>query len=411
MVGVAVAAALVAAAVPVFANGAGPASAANTAAAISRGAVVVCPTGTTRHRSAFRIERGGRRHGRQITGCKCLTGTGATGSTGKWGTAACNPCPAIWSASSGSATTKKLYAGHPILRRFRRIVRRVVCNPCPGGGSTGSTGSTVSMPTISLCNPCPAGGSTGSSGATGSPAMPDARILPLLRCHRLPCLSGASATANSSARVAWFGCGGCPRPLTSMARLFGSRGGISPVACNPCPATGSTGASGSTGATGTTGGSHPTILGRPAIFSCICPLVHVQWTTGTTGASGATSCAPPSCPQPLAAASRGAMWSPCCVKMGATGATAGACSPPPPVCGVWGSAGATGATGSTTGGGYACPAPPKPCISSSTAGGQTAQWCGGGPIPCGPPVASGQYSQGAHACPMVVPQSGASVSA
>ena len=85
MVGVAVAAALVAAAVPVFASGAGSASVANTAAAISRTGVVVCPAGTKRSRSSFRIERGGRRHGRQIHGCRCLTGTGATGRTGHLG--------------------------------------------------------------------------------------------------------------------------------------------------------------------------------------------------------------------------------------------------------------------------------------------------------------------------------------
>jgi hypothetical protein len=382
--------------------------------------------GTTGHRSSFRIERGGRKHGRQIHGCKCLTPTGATGQTGSSGRAACTPCPAVWSASTGSTTANKRYAGHPILRRRHRIVRRVLCNPCPPRGATGSTGSTVSMPTILLCGRCPRGGATGSTtsmprislcspcppggstGASGSTAMPDARILPPFLCHRPPCLSAASGIVKSSARVAWFDCQPCAAPLRSMARLFGRRGGIASVLCNPCPATGSTGASGSTGVTGT-GGAHPTIL--PAIFRCICPLyVHEQRTGGATGATGPASCAPPPCPEPLAAASRGAMWRSCCVHTGATGATSGECPPPPPVCEMWASAGATGATGSTTSGGHACPAPPKPCISTSTAGGQTAQWCGG-PIPCGPPVQSGQQSQGAYACPMVAPQSGANVSA
>ena len=393
----AVAAALVAAAVPVFANGAGPASAANTTAAVSRSAVVVCPAGTTRQHSALRIERGGRqrKHGRPVRGCKCFTGTptGATGQTGKWGSAACSPCPVLSSAAASSAA-KKLYAGHPILRRLHRVVRRFLCDPCPPSGATGATGSTTSMPTIFLCR-CPRGGATGSTGstvhmpaislcttcppagatgATGSTAMPDARILPLLRCHRPPCLSSAG-TVKSSGRVAWFDCGPCPRPLTSMARLFGPRGPASPAACNPCPATGSTGASGSTGATGTTGGTHPTFLGRPAMFACICPFVHVQWSEGATGASGATSM-------------------PC----------------GPPICEAWGSAGATGATGSTMSTGYACPGPPKPCIRTSTTAGANAQWCGG-PIPCGPPVASAARSQDAYVCPMVAPQSGASVSA
>ena len=469
MVGVAVAAALVAVAVPVFASGAGPASAANTAAAISRTAVVVCPTGTKRLRTSSRIERGGRGHGRQIYGCKCLTGTGATGQTGTWGKAVCNLCPAVWSASTGSTATRRLYAGHPILRRWHKIVRRVACNtcppggatgstgpsvlmptfarcsPCPDGGSTGSSGSTTEMPTIDLCNPCPDGGSTGSSGSTtemptfelcnpcppgsatgssgssgatgssgstGSPVMPDARILPLLRCHRPPCLSGASGIVSSSVRVAWLDCQPCPGPPTSMARLFGRRGGIASTACNPCPATGSTGTTGSTGM----GGTHPTILGRSAIFGCICASVHGQWATGATGATGATSCAPPPCLQPLAAAGRGAMWRSCCVHIGgatgASGSTTSQCSPPPPICEKWVSGTNTGATGSTTSGGYACPAPPKPCMSTSTSGGgQSASWCGGGPMPCNPPQQQGQHSQGAYACPMVAPQSGASVSA
>jgi hypothetical protein len=47
---------------------------------------------------------------------------------------------------------------------------------------------------------------------------------------------------------------------------------------------------------------------------------------------------------------------------------------------------------------------------STSGGGQSAIWCGG-PIPCNPPPRAGRLSHGAYACPMVAPQSGASVSA
>jgi len=403
MVGVAVSAALVAAAVPVFASGAGPASVPGATAAISRTAVVVCPTGTTRQRSSLRIERSGR--GRKIQGCRCLTltPTGATGQTGTWDKTACTPCPAVGSTSTGSTTAGRFYAAHPILRRLHRIVRRVFCNPCPAGGATASTGSTMPVPAIVLCSPCPPGESTGSSGATtgstGSMSVPDVRILPRLLCHRPPCPPGAGAIANSAVR-AWFDCQPCPGPMTSMTRLFGRRGAISSVACNPCPATDATGSSG-------TAGAQPTILRSPAMLGCICAFVHDGWTTGPTGPTGPTSCTPPPCAQPLAVAGRGAVWRSCCVQMGATGTTTGRCSPPP-ICEMWGRTGATGSTGSPTGDGYPCPAPPEPCTSTSPrAGGQSTAWCG----PCVTPQREGALRTGAHVCPMVAPKPGASVSA
>jgi hypothetical protein len=455
MVAVAVAAALVAAAVPVFASGAGPA-AATTAGVLSRGALIVCPQSVTgAHGNAAQA-----RHARQVAlfGCRC----GQARATGPAGakTTLCNPCVRVAAAPVGPA--RRLAGGRAV--RLRRYVRAVCA--CPLTGATGATGAKRLAGARFSCGPCPFSGSTGASGPTARPPVPG--LLPAIACAPCP-PTGASGASGSTALfpdlIIRCGC-----PLTGSTGLSGptgsTAGGAANWLCRECPPAGSTGLTGMAGATGSSGvsglpaaplvrchppcplaatgailkgrhgawwrcwpcpGSPPSIglplLGRARIaafwcrppcpsastgaaastggnaqtaIGCIC----VSLRSGAGGTPRPTNCRP-QCPQPAATASRGAIWI-CCAQLGSSGPQT-PCTPPPRVVCQWPPIGATGASGSTGSTGATsgrCPLPPHPCpmIAGATSGATAT--CG--PVPCGP-LPQSTANGPAYVCPMTAP--------